>query len=116
MAPQNPSTEFAAKATQPVSRKTAPNPIKARKIKNEKSGKPIFKGMTFSFSGNFGDGWEHEKMVQWVKHHAGVWESEVSDDTTHLICTIEDFKKKTQQGLFYPDAERRESMLMIWCS
>jgi hypothetical protein len=112
MAPQKPS----AKATKVVSRKAASNAMKVRKTKDEKFGKPIFKGMTFSFSGDFGDGWEHEKMAKWVRHHAGVWQSEVSDDTTHLICTIGDYKKKTQQGLFYPDRERRQLVLIIWCS
>ena len=58
--------------------------------------------MTFSCSGNFGEGWEHDKISMWIIKHGGLWEREVSDDTTHLICTIEDYKRKTQQGLFLP--------------
>lgn len=97
MAPRKSTAETATKS---ISRKVAPNPIQKRKAKAEKPCKQIFQDMTFSCSGNFGDGWEHDKMAGWVRKHGGVWESEVSDETTHLICTVEDYKKKTNQGKF----------------
>ena len=51
-----------------------------------------------SFSGDFGKGWEHEKMAGWIKAHGGRVEREVGEETTHLICSIEDYKKRTSQG------------------
>jgi hypothetical protein len=107
MAPQKPSTRIVSKdLIKAPSKKVAPNAIKARKVKTEKPCKQIFLGMTFSCSGNFGEGWEHDKMAMWVRKHGGVWQSEVSDGTSHLICTVEDYKKKTQQGMFLPVLER----------
>jgi NAD-dependent DNA ligase len=97
MAARKPS--IAPKSRTP-SKKCAPNPIKTRKAKKEKKCKQVFAGLTMSCTGNFGGNWEHEKIRGWIKAHGGDWESDVSDDTTHLICTIEDYKKKTQQGMF----------------
>jgi len=37
-------------------------------------------------------------MVGWIKHHGAQYENEVTDQTTHLICTIAEYKKKTAQG------------------
>jgi len=54
-----------------------------------------------SFSGDFGKGWEHEKMAGWIRAHGGRYEREVTSETTHLICSIEDYKKRTGQGMFY---------------
>lgn len=52
-----------------------------------------------SLSGDFGKGWEREKMASWIKAHGGRVEREVSGETTHLICSIEDYKKRTSQGM-----------------
>lgn len=101
MAPRKPSAKAISNPTNYSSTKSASNPIKARKANAEKPLKQIFKGFSFSFSGSFGDGWAHEDMARWIKTHGGEYEAEVSEDTTHLICTIEDYKKKTQQGLFF---------------
>jgi NAD-dependent DNA ligase len=68
------------------------------KAKESKRMKQIFRGKSFSFSGDFGENWGHEKMAGWIKPHGGRYEREVSDDTTHLICTVEHFKQKTKQG------------------
>jgi hypothetical protein len=88
--------------TKVTSRKAAPNPIKARKEKVDKLCKPIFKGFNFSFSGNFtelDDKWDHDSMIRWIKCWGGAYQSQVSNDTTHLICTVKDYKKKTDQGM-----------------
>ncbi|KAG0645267.1 hypothetical protein D0Z07_8866 [Hyphodiscus hymeniophilus] len=79
------------------SRKSAPKPIKDRKEKVQKPLKQILRGLNISFSGDFGDGWEYEKVVKWIRYHGGTYDSAVSEHTTHLICTIEDYKNKTQQ-------------------
>lgn len=97
MAPRKPTAKPAARAS---SQKTAPNPIKQRKAKATKQCKQIFAGMSFSFAGNFGDNWSYEKMSGWVRAHGGEHESVVSEDTTHLVCTIEEYKKRTKQGSF----------------
>jgi hypothetical protein len=60
--------------------------------------KQIFVGKVFSFSGNFGNNWGHDQMASWIKAHGGRYEREVSDDTTHLICTMGDYALKTDQG------------------
>lgn len=39
-------------------------------------------------------------MANWIRAHGGEYVREVTAETTHLICTIEDFKKRTAQGLF----------------
>jgi hypothetical protein len=36
-------------------------------------------------------------MARWILAHNGEYVREVTTDTTHLICTIEDFKKRTAQ-------------------
>jgi hypothetical protein len=65
--------------------------------------KPIFFGKTMSISGDFGEGWSHEDMSRWIKLHGGQYEKEVTEETTHLICTIDDYTKKTSQGMFHPN-------------
>jgi len=37
-------------------------------------------------------------MAGWIKTHGGRVEREVGEETTHLICSIEDYKKRTSQG------------------
>lgn len=68
------------------------------KAKSSKRMKQIFVGKVFSFSGDFGANWAHEQVANWIKAHGGKYEREVTDDTTHLICTIEHYKQKTDQG------------------
>lgn len=98
MAPRKAKARPTTQSAKIYSQKVAPNPIEIRKEKAPQAGKPLFKGMKFSLSGNFGDGHSHEKMSKWIEHHAGAYEYEVSIATTHLICTIEDYKNKTEQG------------------
>lgn len=71
---------------------------KSIRTKAPKRMKQIFAGRSFSFSGDFGHNWAHEQMANWIRAHGGLYEREVSEDTTHLVCTIEDYEKKTEQG------------------
>ncbi|PVH88646.1 hypothetical protein DL98DRAFT_477182 [Cadophora sp. DSE1049] len=60
----------------------------------------IFKGLTMSAAGTFKGVREdisHEQLAKWIKAHGGAFESKVTGDTTHLICSIEEFKKKSEQ-------------------
>lgn len=56
-----------------------------------------------SLAGNFLDIKEeplpHEKIARWITQHGGIFEREVSKETTHLICTIEEYKNKSVQGI-----------------
>ncbi|KAH7409167.1 hypothetical protein BKA64DRAFT_773789 [Cadophora sp. MPI-SDFR-AT-0126] len=80
-------------------KKLTTNPITSRKA-NSRPMKQIFKGLTISAAGTFkgvnGD-ISHEQLGKWIKAHGGAFESKVTDDTTHLICSIEEFKQKSTQ-------------------
>ena len=80
------------------------NAITERKTsaKSSKRMKQIFAGKVFSFSGDFGENWGHEQMANWIRAHGGRYEKEVSDDTTHLICTMGDYVLKTERGKSQP--------------
>ncbi|CZT47581.1 uncharacterized protein RSE6_08161 [Rhynchosporium secalis] len=76
--------------------KIAPNPITARKVKNEKLEKQIFRGLTMSSAGilkNVKGETSLEEISRWINYHGGTYEKEVTNDTTHLICSIEEYKK-----------------------
>lgn len=80
-------------------KKTAPVPVNLRKPKT-KAGpkvKQIFVGKVMVLAGEFPDE-SHEKISGWITAHGGQRDREVTDDTTHLICTIEEYKKKTAAG------------------
>jgi hypothetical protein len=83
-----------------VSKSASANAIAERKAKSKapKRMKQIFVGKVFSFSGDFGQNWSHEQMANWIKAHGGRYEKEVFDDTTHLICSMEHYVQKTEQG------------------
>jgi len=40
----------------------------------------------------------YEAISKWIAAHGGTYEQEVGPDTTHLICSIEEYKKRTSQG------------------
>lgn len=39
-----------------------------------------------------------EEISRWIRYHGGTYENEVTDETTHLICSIEEYKKGGAQG------------------
>jgi len=89
------------------SRRAAPNPIQVRKatVKNDRPMKAIFKGKVVSIAGtimttskNDPQPITYDSISRWITAHGGTYEREVGPDTTHLICSIEDYKKRTQQG------------------
>jgi hypothetical protein len=90
--------------THAASRRVAPNPITERKraAKNGKPLKQIFKGKYIASVGqnlNCGRVIGPAEIADYVQNHGGVYEKEISSRTTHLICTIEDYKKKHPQGM-----------------
>ncbi|EHK98647.1 putative RNA polymerase II subunit A C-terminal domain phosphatase [Glarea lozoyensis 74030] len=74
-------------------------------VKKRKTGgivklKQIYRGKEMSLSGTFiscGKPASHEKIAAWITAHGGTFALEVTSSTTHLICSIEDFKKGTEQ-------------------
>jgi hypothetical protein len=87
-------------------RQRATNPINNRKhTKKEKPMKAIFKDLTMSICGNHSNSDKpltYENIAQYITLHGGTYEREVTDDTTHLICSIEEYKKKGVQGNLLP--------------
>jgi hypothetical protein len=41
----------------------------------------------------------YENIIKWIQGHGGSCSREVTPETTHLIVTIEEYKKKTAQGM-----------------
>jgi hypothetical protein len=83
------------------STKVTPNVIISRKERKKSASKPIFRGLTMSSAGTFISGGKtvsHEDFSRWIVEHGGNYEREVSCDTTHLICSIEEYKKNSAQG------------------
>jgi hypothetical protein len=40
----------------------------------------------------------YESIAKYITVHGGTYEREVTNDTTHLICSIEEYKKAGVQG------------------
>lgn len=84
----------------------ASNPITERKraAKNGKPLKQIFKGKFISSVGQFencGRILGPVDIAGYIENHGGVYEKEVTNRTTHLICSIEEYKRKHEQGTFF---------------
>lgn len=40
----------------------------------------------------------HESIAKWFTIHGGTYAREVQEDTTHLICSVEEYKARGAQG------------------
>ncbi|CAL3963352.1 unnamed protein product [Diplocarpon coronariae] len=81
-------------------KKLPTKPMPVQNFKKERPQKQIFKGLTMSLAGSFvGINGElsPEKIEKWITLHGARFEKEVSSHTTHLICSIEEYKKATKQ-------------------
>jgi hypothetical protein len=56
----------------------------------------IFSKMVFVLSGDFEK--SHQKMEAWIGGQGGRVDKVVTSETTHLICTMDDFKNKVTHG------------------
>lgn len=56
----------------------------------------VFTGKVFVISGEFKD--SHENMEKWIVRHGGRVDKVVTDETTHLVCTMQNFKDKVTHG------------------
>lgn len=99
----NRSSKAPAKPT-PALKKTANNTINTRKTvvkpqKPLKPCKPIFKGKRICFVGTYKrEGKQiprtsQEDLSKYVRLHGGEYVREVTDTTTHLVCSLEEFEK-----------------------
>ena len=53
---------------------------------------------TIAVTGDFGHKRTHDKMRQWVQKNGGTWSKDINNNVTHLICSKEQFKRKTPMG------------------
>jgi len=98
-----------SRGTSGSSRRVTPNPIQVRKAatKKERPMKAIFKGKVMSIAGsimttskNDPQPITYESISRWITAHGGTYEKKVGPETTHLICSIEEYKKRTEQGKY----------------
>lgn len=54
--------------------------------------------MAIAISGDFGEGKSAENFKRWIASGGGKFVSTLTEETTHLICTESDWKKKTSTG------------------
>lgn len=47
-----------------------------------------------ALTGDFGKTSTHEAIKRWIQHHGGKFATEINQETTHLICTVEHWKRK----------------------
>ena len=63
--------------------------------------KNAFKKCTIALSGDFGGpSRSHENCKKWVEKHGGRITSRIDADTTHLVCTIDHYKRQVAIGEF----------------
>lgn len=86
--PRNPTKlSKPAQPAKPLIRKTS-MPLKGRSA--------VFVGKVFVLSGEFPN--HHDVMEGWITHHGGRVDKAVTDETTHLVCTMDNFKNKVRHG------------------
>ena len=68
---------------------------------SQKKGLPIFLGKVFAVTGDFGPSYPHIGISRWITCHGGEVKNEVTEETTHLICSIGDYKKKVPHGRLF---------------
>ncbi|KAG9228802.1 hypothetical protein BJ875DRAFT_388665 [Amylocarpus encephaloides] len=81
-----------------LSKTTLTSPLK--KEKKSSSQKQIFIGKEIAISGSFTNCDKpapHNQIAGWIRAHGGTFVEEVSPNTTHLICSLPDFKSKPKQ-------------------
>ncbi|PBP15730.1 brct domain containing protein [Diplocarpon rosae] len=81
-------------------KKLPPKPIPFQNVKKERPQRQIFKGLIMSLAGSFvgiHGALSPQKIAKWITLHGARFEEEVSSHTTHLICSIEEYKKATKQ-------------------
>ncbi|KAJ9152179.1 hypothetical protein NKR19_g4666 [Coniochaeta hoffmannii] len=57
--------------------------------------KQIFQDVRLVTACSLGGQWTEANIARWLGRRGGVYTQEVSDQTTHLICTVEEYKAKS---------------------
>ena len=52
-----------------------------------------FKKFTIALTGDFGSARSHEKMKDWIEVNGGTFAKQISSDVTHLVCSLDSWKK-----------------------
>ena len=60
----------------------------------------VFRGFTIAFSGDFGKTATLPKMQNWLRTAVGTYSSEIDEHVTHLVCSLDNFKKNVPMGQF----------------
>jgi NAD-dependent DNA ligase len=116
MAPRKKTTNEAKPATakprappKPSKPATKPKPKpNATKLQKAAGGrKAIWAGKVFVLSGDLHPQYNHEDIERWILHHGGRVHTEVTRETTHLICTMEEFKNKVTHGRTFSTSRAR---------
>src|SRR5438270_14081588 len=82
--------------------RTPPKPSKIPKSKSNvtklqkvaEGRKAIWAGKVFVLLGDLHPQYNHGDIERWILHHGGRVHKEVTNETTHLVCTMKEFKNK----------------------
>jgi hypothetical protein len=64
----------------------------------KRSEKQIFQDVRLAVACSLGGQWTEANIIRWLSRRGGVFTTEVTDQTTHLICTVEEYKAKSLKG------------------
>ena len=64
----------------------------------KRADKQIFQDVRLAIACPLGGQWTEANITRWLGRRGGVYTQEVSDQTTHLICTVEEYKAKGLKG------------------
>ena len=60
--------------------------------------KDPLKKCTIAVTGDFGKTRTTEKLKHWIEKNGGTYATKIDGDVTHLICSLEHFKKSVSMG------------------
>jgi twin BRCT domain len=57
-----------------------------------------FKGLVIAKSGEFGSKKSDKDFERWITNAGGKYAKKVTEEVTHLICHVDDWKHETEKG------------------
>jgi hypothetical protein len=60
--------------------------------------KQTFQNVRLAVACPLGGQWTEANITRWLSRRGGVYTAEVNEQTTHLICTVEEYKAKGTKG------------------
>lgn len=64
----------------------------------KRSEKQTFQDVRLAIACSLDGQWTEANISRWLGRRGGIFMSEVTDQTTHLICTVEEYKAKSLKG------------------